>query len=143
MVVGPLGVETATGVVGTALVGVLGTATATVGVPAWGVMTVPTAAGCGVAGVPPFATVVCATEVCFANSSIIAIGFSTEGNGETNNSGGSIVAVAAGAEDNDCVQAEIITVDVTRMKIASKPRCLLLIDSPLSKYSNSMVAHEL
>jgi hypothetical protein len=136
-------VETATGVVGTALVGVLGTATATVGVPAWGVMTVPTAAGCGVAGVPPFATVVCATEVCFANSSIIAIGFSTEGNGETNNSGGSMVAVAIGAVDAARVQAETITVDITRMKTTSKPRCLLLIDSPLSIYSKAMVAHEL
>jgi hypothetical protein len=107
------------------------------------VITVPTAAGCGVAGVPPLATVVCATEVCFANSWIISIGFSTEGNGETNNSGGSGVDVASGAEDNDCVQAETITVDITTMKTTSKPRCLLLIDSPLSIYSNAMVAHEL
>jgi hypothetical protein len=134
VVVGPLGVEiTAAGVVGTALVGVLGTATVgATTVPAWGVMTVPTATGCGVAGVPPFATVVCATEVCFANSSIIAIGFSTEGNGETNNWGGSKVGVATGTLDNDCVQAEIITLDIIRMKITSIPRCLLLIDSPLS-----------
>jgi hypothetical protein len=93
--------------------------------------------------VPPLATAVCATEVCFANSSIIAIGFSTEAIGETNNSGGSKVGVATGAEDNDCVQAEIIIVDTTRIKITSKPRCLLFIDSPLSMYSNSMVAHEL
>jgi hypothetical protein len=106
-------------------------------------MTVPTTTGCGVPGVPPFATVVCATEVCFANSSIIAIGFSTEGNGETNNSGGIKVGVAAGAEDNDCVQAEIIIVDITRIKIIRKPRCLLLMASPLSIYSNAMVAHEL
>jgi hypothetical protein len=94
-------------------------------------MTVPATTGCGVVGVPPFATVVCATEVCFANSSIIAMGFSTEGNGETNNSGGSKVGVASGAEDNDCVQAEIITLDTTRMKITSKPRCFVLIASPL------------
>jgi hypothetical protein len=139
VVVGALG-ATAAGVAGTALVGVLGAAT---GVPAWGVIIVPTATGCGVAGVPPFATVVCATEVCLANSSINAIGFSTEGSGETNNSGGSTVGVAAGALDNDCVQAEIITVDITTMKTTSKPRCLLLIDSPLSIYSKAMVAHEL
>jgi len=107
----------------TALVGVLGAATVgamTVVVPAWGVMTVPT--GCGVAGVPPFATVVCATEVCFANSSIISIGFPPVAIGETNKSGGSKVGVAAGAEDKDCVQAEIITLDITIMKITSKPR---------------------
>jgi hypothetical protein len=106
-------------------------------------MAVPTIIACGVLGVPPLATVVCATEVCFANSSIIAMGFSTEGNGETNNSGGSKVGVATGAEDNDCVQAEIITVDITRIKIAGKPRCLLFIDSPLLIYSDAMVAHEL
>jgi hypothetical protein len=41
------------------------------------------------------------------------------------------------------VQAEIITVDIIRMKITSKPRCLLFIDSPLSIYSKAMVAHEL
>ena len=98
---------------------------------------------CGVTGVPPFATVVCATEVCFANSSIIAIGFSTEAIGETNKLSGSKVGVAAGGVDNEYVQAEIIIVAVIRMMIASRPRCLLLIYSPLSKYSNAMVAHEL
>jgi hypothetical protein len=134
-------VETAAGVVGTALVGVLGAAT--VGVPTWAVINVPTAAGCGVTGVPPFATVVCATEVCFANSSIIAIGFSTEAIGETNNSGGSKVGVAAGGVDNGLSQAEISTASVTNMKTTSEPRFLLLIDSPLSIYSKAMVAHEL
>ena len=132
MAFGPLGV-TGTAVPRTALVGVLGAATVGVDgitVPAWGVMTVPT--GCGVAsGVPPFATVVCATEVCFANSWIISIGFDPVAIGETNKSGGK-VGVAAGGVDIDLVQAEIITLDITIMKIASKPRCLLLIDSPLS-----------
>jgi hypothetical protein len=142
--IGPLGV------VGTVLVGVPTTGSAVViaiAVSACGVVAVPSAINCGVAGVPPFATVVCATEVCFANSSIIAIGFSTDGNGETNSSGGIKVGVAAGAEDNDCVQAEIITIDITKIKMIGKPRFLLLIDSPLSFLSfniqNAMLAHEL
>jgi len=135
-----------------ALVGVLGApsvgattvpAAGVMTVPAAGVMTVHTTIACGVLGVPPLATTVCATEVCLANSSIIAIGFSTEAIGETNKLSGSKVGVAAGAADNDCVQAEIIKVDIIRIKTASKPRCLLLIDSPLSIYSNAMVAHEL
>ena len=92
---------------------------------------------------PPFAIVVCAAAVCFANSSIIAIGFSAEGSGEINSPAGSGVDVTAGADDNDCVQAEIIMVVVTRIKMICMPRFLFLIDSPLSNYSKSMVAHEL
>jgi hypothetical protein len=84
----------------------------------------------GVPGTPPAASV-WAAAVSLANCSIIAIGFSTDGNGETKSPVGSRVGVATGAEDNDCVQAEINMVDITRMKTASKPRCLLLIDSPL------------
>ena len=88
--VGPLGVA-ATGVVAVAateLVGVLGaTVAGTVVVPAWGVMAALVVTACGATGVPPFATVVWAAAVCFANSSIIAIGFSPVGNGETNNPG--------------------------------------------------------
>ena len=126
--VGPLGSTAA--VVATALVGVLG-------VPGVGVdvvmLTVPVVViACGVTGVPPFATVVCAAAVCFANSSICAIGFAAEGKGETNRPVGIKVGVATGAEDNDCVQAETNIVDITKMKIISKPRLFFLIDSPLS-----------
>ena len=90
----------------------------------------------GVPGVvvPP-AMEVCAAAVCFANSSIIAIGFSTEGKGETNSPVGIMVAVTAGACDNDCVQAEIKDVVMINVKIISKPRCLFLIFSPLSKFN--------
>jgi hypothetical protein len=95
----------------------------------------------GVPGVSPPATEVCAAAVCFANSSIIAIGFSTDGNGETNNPSGITVGVASGAEDRDCVQAEINIVDTTKIEIASKLRLLLLIDSPLSYNQLWMVAH--
>lgn len=136
MVVGPLG--TTTGVVATALVGVLGVPTVGVAVgvpPACGVITVPVVIACGVTGVPPFAIVVCAAAVCFANSSIIAIGFSAEGSGEMNSPAGIDVGVATGAADNDCVQAAINTVDITKVKIISKPRLLFLIDSPLSTCS--------
>ena len=117
--VAPLGVK-ATAVVATAFVGVPGVPTVgTVVVPAALVVIVA-----GVAGVPPFATVVWAAAVCFANSSIIAIGFSTEGKGETNNPVGITVGVAAGAEDNDCVQAEINKVEIAKMKITTRTRCL-------------------
>ncbi len=144
VVVGPLGTTgvkpAAAGVVGTALVGVPGTGVETPGVevtPACGVMTVPTVViACGVPAVPP-ATDVCAAAVCFANSSIIAIGFSTDGKGETNSPVGSKVGVATGAADSDCVQAEINIVDTIKMKTTSKPRCLLLIVSPLSIYSTN------
>jgi hypothetical protein len=77
-----------------------------------------------VTGVPPFATVVCAAAVCFANSSIIAIGFSTDGKGETNNPVEITVGVPAGALDNDCVQAEINTVEIAKMKTTTRTRCL-------------------
>jgi hypothetical protein len=127
-----------------ALVGVLMTTAVDVAVaitPLCGVKTVPVVAACGVpdvatapgvAGVPPLATVVWAAAVCLANSSIIAIGFSTEAIGETNKPSGIKVGVAAGAEDKDCVQADINIVDTTKMKTTSIPRCFLLIDSPHS-----------
>ena len=124
--VGPLGVAT-TAVVATAFVGVLGVSDVGMAVAS------PVVMACGVTGVPPFATVVCAAEVCFANSSIMAIGFSTEGNGETNNPVGINVGVAAGAFDSDCVHAEINMVEITNMEMISKTRCLLLIYSPLSR----------
>lgn len=134
MAAGPLGVVRAgTAVVATAFVGVLGT-TPGVGVDVAAPVVV---IGCGVTGVPPFAIVVCAAAVCLANSSICAIGFSADGNGETNNPVGIKVAVATGAEDSDCSQAEINIVVITKMKIISRPRLFFLMDSPLSMYSKS------
>jgi hypothetical protein len=72
----------------------------------------------------------------------MAIGFSTDGNGETNNPSGSTVGVATGAEDKDCVQAEINIVDTMKIEIASKLRLFLLMDSPLSYNQLGMVAHD-
>jgi hypothetical protein len=145
-VVGPLGVII-TGVVAMALVGVLGVPVIGVDVmPNCGVFVEPPGTEvtgvppgvrtCGVTGVPPFAIVVCAAAVCLANSSIIAIGFSADGSGETNSPGGIGVGVASGADDNDCVQAAITTVDISRLEMISKPRLLFLIESPRSLYSS-------
>jgi hypothetical protein len=61
----------------------------------------------------------------------MAIGFSTDGNGETKRPVGSKVGVAAGAEERDCVQAEISMVNAIRTNTTSMLCCLLLIDSPL------------
>ena len=91
----------------------------------WGVL--------GVDGVPPPAVAVCAAAVCLANSSIIAIGFSTDATGETNSPVGNKVGVATGAADKDCVQAEINNVEIMKIEIASTLRRVLLIDSPQSK----------
>jgi hypothetical protein len=127
-----------------ALVGVLITTAVEVAVtitPLSGVVAVPVIAAIGVvavtttpgvAGVPPFATVVWAAAVCLANSSIIAIGFSTEGNGETNSPSGINVGVAAGAEDRDCVHADNNTVVITKINTTVMAFCFLLIDSPHS-----------
>ena len=91
------------------------------------VVLVPLIGASGVPGVPvittPPAATVCAAAVCFANSSIIAIGFSTEGKGDTNNP----VAIKVGvgpAWDKDCVQAEIKVVVMTRVTTASDARFL-------------------
>ena len=96
---------------------------------------VPVTVVFGVPGVPvtatPPAAMVCAAAVCFANSSIIAIGFSTEGKGDTNNPVAIKVGVATGACDKDCVQAEIKVVLKMRVTTASDTRFLLLMDSPL------------
>lgn len=139
MAFGALGVVRAeTAVVATAFVGVLGTPTVGVAeLPSCGVIMVPAGVRtCGVVTtVPPFATIVCAAAVCLANSAIWSIGFAAEGSGETNNSGGSKVGVAAGIDESDCVQAEINRADTTRLKIANIPRRLLLIVSPRSIYS--------
>ena len=59
-----------------------------------------------------------------------SIGFAADGNGETNNPVEITVAVTSGAEDNDCVQADINMVDITKIIITSRPRFLLLIVSP-------------
>ncbi len=135
--------------------GVVETAFAFVGVPAvtvgvidplaWSVVTVPVVATCvpGVPVPPPPAAAVCAAAVCLANSSIIAIGFSTEGKGETNNPVGIKVGVAAGACERDCVQAVTRIVDRINIKIACKLCCLFLMVSPLSTSSEAMVAHDL
>ena len=96
---GPPRVAT-TGVVATgmALVGVVGTKVS----PVCGVTSVPVVdTGCGVAGVPPFAMVVCAAAVPLAISAIKSIGFADE-SGVTNRPVGVIaVAVAAGAVETD------------------------------------------
>src|SRR3990172_1481844 len=126
------------------MVTVVGTEVALVGVPIIGVtespacavINVPVIPACRVDGVnvmPPPAATVCAAAVCLANSSIIAIGFSTEGKGETNNPVGIRVGVAAGACDNDCVQALTKTVMPINVIIAGRPRFLILICSPLSR----------
>ena len=94
----------------------------------------------GVPGVPVIATppaaTVCAAEVCFANSSIIAIGFSTEGKGDTNNPVAIKVGVAAGTVDKGCTQAEIKVALTIRVTAASDTRFLLLMDSPLLDSTN-------
>jgi hypothetical protein len=100
-------------------------AIAFVGVP--GVPVVDGVVSPGVRGVPvtpPPATEVstAAVEVPFANSSIIAIGFSADGNGETNRFGGIKVGVTAGACEYDCVQAEII---ITQIKMITASLFLL------------------
>jgi hypothetical protein len=135
---------TTTAVVATAafaLVGVLTSLVGTPGVlvtPANGVVSVPVAVGppaIGVPGVPvtttPPAAMVCAAAVCFANSSIMAIGFSTEGKGDTNNPVAIRVGVTAGAVDKDCSQAVIKVLLMINTTTASETRFLLLMDSPL------------
>jgi hypothetical protein len=112
------------------LVGVEGAAVVAVVVtPVCGVSTVPVTAVAGVegvdseAGVPPEAIAVCASAVCLANSSIISIGFSTEGNGETNKPVGSGVAVVDGASDRENVQLETSTAMTNTVATTKRPRC--------------------
>jgi hypothetical protein len=66
----------------------------------------------------------------------MAIGFSTEGKGETNNPVAIKVGVATGACDKDCVQAEIRVVLMIKVITASDARFLLLMDSPLLDSTN-------
>jgi len=141
--VGPPGVT----VVETAMIVVM-TEFALVGVPAvavgvddpldCGVVIVPVVMAWGVPGVPvpPPAAAVCAAAVCLANSSIIAIGFSTEGKGETKNKFvGITVGVEADGVDKDTSQAVIRVEMVINIMTALKPRCLFIMVSPLSTNS--------
>jgi hypothetical protein len=130
VVVGPPGVKLGTAtvtVVPPELVAVEGDGVVAVTVtPVCGVMTVPVTAVDavdGVPGVPPRARAVCAAAVCLANSSIICIGFSTDGKGETNNPVGTEVVVAAGASDRENVQLEINIALINRVATTMRPRC--------------------
>jgi hypothetical protein len=90
-----------------------------------GVIIVPVTAVAGVEGVPgvpPEAITVCAAAVSLANCSIISIGFSTEGNGDTNRPVGIMVGVAAGGCDNENVQLDIKTAPISRIATAKRPR---------------------
>jgi hypothetical protein len=94
--------------------------------PVCGVSTVPVTAVLGVdgvPGVPPVTKAVCAAAVCLANSSIIAIGFSTEGKGETNRPVGINVGVAAGGVESGISQAESNIAPINVSATISKPRC--------------------
>jgi hypothetical protein len=117
---------TTTVVVAAVFVGVEGAGVVGVEVtPVCGVSTVPVTAVealAGVPGVPPIAWAVCAAAVCRANSSIISIGFSTEGNGETNTLLGIRVGVAAGGCDSENWQLETNTAPINRVATRMRPR---------------------
>lgn len=108
----------------TTFVGVDGVPEGGVGVPpVCGVRTVPVVSVLGAPGVPPETAAVCAAAVCLANSSIISIGFSTEGNGETNRPVGITVGVAAGGVESGISQAESKIAPINISATINKPRC--------------------
>jgi hypothetical protein len=73
----------------------------------------------------------------------VSIGFAAEGKGDTNTPVGFVAADLVGAEDNDCVHADSNIVN-NIAKVITKPRCLLLMITPVffSIFSCAMVAHE-
>jgi hypothetical protein len=91
--------------------------------PVCGVSTVPVVTVLGVPRVPLETAAVCAAAVCLANSSIISIGFSTEGKGETNRPVGINVGVAAGGCESDISQAESNVAPINISATINKPRC--------------------
>jgi hypothetical protein len=120
--VGPPGVTvTITGVVATALVGVPGVNAREAVAEAIPVTSVPIVPTAGMSGVPLSAATV---WLAWANCSIIFIGFSTEGSGETNNPVGIKVGVVRGACERDTSQDEISSAPISNKLIATRLCCL-------------------